>query len=126
MLEYYRKRKQALIEDLGGCCVQCGSKDQLEIDHRDRTTKEFDVSKLWGLSKEKQKHELAKCQVLCQKCHKAKSARECSELFSVPHGGGVSGKYNCPCSLCKQKKSEYMREYNKTHVRKRDRDKITP
>lgn len=67
------RRNEALIH-LGGRCVVCGSTDRLEIDHIDRTTKRFPISRppntaaFW--------EELAKCQLLCYGCHREKSGMD--------------------------------------------------
>jgi hypothetical protein len=55
--------------------------------------------------------ELSKCQLLCNDCHLDKSKLEGS-LGTVDHGGGISGKKNCPCVLCKTRKAEYMKNYH--------------
>jgi hypothetical protein len=52
-------------------CENCGSTDDLELDHRDRNQKLS--HKVWSWSKERRDAELAKCQVLCHPCHLAKS-----------------------------------------------------
>lgn len=113
MKEYMRKRyaeKHALaISYLGGVCVVCGTAENLEIDHKDKNQKDFEIGKLWSYSEEDFVVELSKCQLLCATHHKEKTSAE----SSVEHGGGVSGKKNCPCAKCKAKKSEYMRNYKR-------------
>lgn len=109
---YHLKRKE-FISLLGNECVQCGSTENLEIDHISPEHKSFDIGNIWSYSKEKVLKELSKCQILCKSCHKEKS----DNLKSVEHGGGLSGKYNCKCSLCKKKKAEYMQWYKKSKVK---------
>lgn len=108
MKDWYDRRRAAAIAQLGGCCTVCGTTEDLQFDHIDRTTKVAAISNLWTASEEKFQIELAKCQLLCIEHHKEKTLSE----FAVPHGGGVSGRRNCPCEPCKEKKKEYMREYN--------------
>jgi hypothetical protein len=108
-LARYHQRKQDAIAFLGGKCAQCDTTEQLEIDHIDRTTKSFPVGKMWSIKEEQFYAELKKCQLLCKPHHIEKTRAE----LSVPHGGGMSGKKNCPCVPCKQRKSEY----NKHRVR---------
>ncbi|HEY6021575.1 MAG TPA: hypothetical protein VIY48_17345 [Candidatus Paceibacterota bacterium] len=102
-----QKRKAECIEYLGGKCVECSSDKNLQFDHRDRSTKAFDISRAFNRSWEVLVVELNKCQLLCEDCHKNKTSRE----KSVEHGGGVQGKLGCKCDSCKVKKAEYMRAY---------------
>ena len=66
--------KKFAVEYKGGKCKKCGySKcmDALEFHHRDRSTKCFSIStKLNGISIEKLKIELDKCDLLCCRCHR--------------------------------------------------------
>lgn len=107
MKRRYHARRAAAVAALGGICVKCGTTYRLEIDHADRGTKSFDLAHCWSTSQDRYAAELAKCQLLCHDCHKAKSAAE----RSVEHGGGVSGKRNCKCELCRARKREYNRNY---------------
>src|ERR1700745_656671 len=51
----------------------CGSSTKLELDHIDPTQK---IShRIWSWSKVRRESELTKCQVLCDKCHNAKSKK---------------------------------------------------
>jgi 5-methylcytosine-specific restriction endonuclease McrA len=61
-----------------GPCVKCGSCKNLEVDHRDPTTK-VDHN-LWTWREDRREAELAKCQVLCHECHREKSSAESSKL----------------------------------------------
>lgn len=108
MLERYHRRRGEAIISLGGRCFLCGSTINLELDHKDRLTKQLDLGKLFaGASETVYQKELRKCQVLCRTCHRKKTSQE----LSVPHGGGVSGKRNCSCAPCKEKRREYMHNY---------------
>jgi len=44
--EYHRKRKQ-WIEDMGGKCVKCGSKEKIEFDHINPKDKKYNIAKVW-------------------------------------------------------------------------------
>lgn len=55
-------------------CVRCSSTTRLELDHIDPTTKVS--SRIWSWKESRRLAELAKCQVLCHRCHKDKSAGE--------------------------------------------------
>lgn len=75
--ELVRHRRQALkekmVEMLGGACFKCGydrSTQALSFHHRDRDTKEMDISQVlnrWSL--ERIVAEVKKCIPLCMNCH---------------------------------------------------------
>lgn len=73
MLRRYYDRKAQAHERLGGECVRCGATSDLQMDHIDRSTKSFEISKLWSVSKARYDAEVAKCQLLCRPCHRKKS-----------------------------------------------------
>ena len=85
-------------------CVKCQSTDSMELDHIDPAQK---VShSIWSWSEPKRLAEIAKCQVLCSKCHKAKTA----EFVSRPITHGNSGyDRKCRCVICKAAHSERMK-----------------
>lgn len=101
---------------LGGRCVVCGSDTDLQFDHIDRATKCFEIAKHSACRWETLVVELDKCQLLCKKHHAMKTSVD----LGVDHGGGVSGKKNCPCDACRDRKREYMRAY--MHRRRRMKD----
>jgi len=105
---YHRRRAEAMLR-IGGKCVDCGTTENLEFDHVDPTTKEFEISKIWSYSKTKLEYELEKCVLRCSFHHSQKSAIE----QSVEHGKGNTGKKNCRCELCRPLKNAYMREWKK-------------
>src|SRR5580704_3746710 len=109
MKAWYARRRAVAIEKLASKCIRCGSIENLQFDHVNPATKLMAVSKMWTASEVRFQAELAKCQLLCEDCHKEKTLSE----ISVPHGGGVSGKKNCPCRPCKQIKAQYMKRYNR-------------
>ena len=106
-----RTRARAL-KYLGSRCVSCGVTEGLEFDHVDPATKSIEISqaivRTW--SWKRIKDELDKCQLLCRPCHIEKGTISCDGQI-VPHGGGASGKKNCPCGPCKARKAEYMHTY---------------
>jgi hypothetical protein len=117
----YVERKDIYIQKLGGKCVLCSSTESLEFDHVDATTKSFTfTTKIATLSIEKLNLEAEKLQLLCNKCHKEKTATS-SDDGSVGHGQGSSGKRNCPCAPCKAKKAEYMKSKQKQYNSVRDK-----
>lgn len=60
-----KRRKQWLAEN--GPCGRCGSTERLEIDHIDPALKTN--HRVWSWAKLRRDAELAKCRVLCKKCH---------------------------------------------------------
>ena len=65
---------------INGPCKRCGSRENLQLDHIDRTQKVNHA--VWSWRKERRLLELAKCQVLCEICHRKKSAKESSDILS--------------------------------------------
>ena len=112
VLDRYHKRRMEAIQILGIVCATCKSSEDLQFDHIDPKTKKFDIGKNWSINAKEFWEEIDKCQLLCISCHKIKSANE----RSVEHGGGQSGKRNCPCQLCKDKKAAYMKLYKKSNL----------
>ncbi len=125
MKSWYDRRHAQAIEQLGGKCTWCGSTGNLQFDHIDPVTKTMTIAKMWTASELRFQAELMKCQLLCELHHKEKTREE----ISVPHGGGVSGKRNCPCMLCKHKKAQYMAAYTSGAVpdgNRREEEKRMP
>lgn len=90
-----------------GPCRQCGSWDDLEVDHIDPNEKTS--HRVWSWSKEKRDAELAKCQPLCACCHQAKT----SEMQRRPITHGTRSGYNrgCRCVECRGYVSAKNRDY---------------
>ena len=116
-MEQYREKKEKIFAHLGGKCVQCGSSDDLQIDHTNHLDKDFTISNWWGLSWEKLLPELEKCQLLCKPCHRGKTKQEGSLAkgwMNQPrqvHGTVWSyTKYKCRCADCKAAKSAAMKK----------------
>lgn len=99
---WIQRRRQAWF-DKNGPCVQCGSVEGLEADHKDPKTKLLNPSVLWSMSDKNPKKiaELAKLQVLCEDCHREKSN---VELSSEDHGRNKYEKYGCRCDICRAAK----------------------
>jgi hypothetical protein len=74
--EYDRKwlaaRRNAWLAE-NGPCVDCGTWDDLQIDHVDASTKIS--SRVWSWSEKKRLAELAKCVVRCRVDHQEKTVR---------------------------------------------------
>lgn len=82
-------------------CAKCGSVENLELDHIDRAQKVSHV--IWSWSEERRLQELAKCQPLCQACHKAKTATEKIQwqVKALTHGSQSSYRRGCRCDVCR-------------------------
>ena len=68
-----QERRKILLEHLGGKCVGCGTTENLQFDHIDRTQKSFTIGKSLDYSMERLIPEVDKCQLLCYDCHEIKS-----------------------------------------------------
>ena len=77
-----RKRNQDFVLDYLNThpCVDCGEKDPrcLQFDHRDRTLKEFNVSKMIrdGYGIDRMLAEIVKCDVRCANCHAKRTCEQ--------------------------------------------------
>ena len=69
-----RSREQANRAWLAGYklalgCADCGSRENLEFDHRNPATKSLTIGKRACFSRAKLLREIAKCDVRCRPCH---------------------------------------------------------
>jgi len=84
-----------------GPCAQCGSWDNLEVDHKNPEEKSYNPALLWSRNKEFRDRELTKCQVLCKDCHLEKTAKYQED--NRKHGTLNTYKYHaCRCNACKK------------------------
>lgn len=106
---YYRKRDK-LIEMLGGSCISCGSTEKLQFDHINRSDKSFSISKWYGLSMELLRPELDKCQLLCEACHLVKT-KEVDGLKSEHGKYSMYRHHGCRCDLCKKANRDQVKAW---------------
>jgi 5-methylcytosine-specific restriction endonuclease McrA len=96
LIKVRRARLRAEWIAANGPCVRCGSSLDLEVDHIDPSQKE--TGDFWAISAVWRAAELAKCQVLCKRCHLAKTISE------RPNGGRSHGqngyRRGCRCAAC--------------------------
>lgn len=71
--ELRRRKRQQLVEHLGGKCVGCGVTENLQFDHINRADRLYTIGKIidWDLSRILP--EVDKCQLLCKECHRIKT-----------------------------------------------------
>lgn len=110
-----KQRRERLIELAGGKCIRCGTKHNLEFDHRDPTQKLFELS---GCALDKPLNvimrELAKCDLLCKDHHleKTRENRDATR-YRPAHKGYTHGTARsylgqpCRCQLCCKARKEY-------------------
>lgn len=74
MAERRNRRRATLEEMVGSVCALCAATGKLEFDHRDPSTKSFQLSGP-GLDRAWVDIlvEFAKCQLLCRSCHRRKT-----------------------------------------------------
>lgn len=123
MAEYMRNRRatrrNAIINLLGGECTECSSKENLEINHIDRSLKSFTLSGK-GLDKkwETVLTEVNKCELLCKECHlektriqyKNKEIKQWNDNKHLPYIHGTTRTYSeqaCRCEDCRYSKKLY-------------------
>lgn len=108
-IKQYEKRKQHLIDLLGGSCVECGATENLEFDHIDRLQKSFVITSKWTMALDKLLAELEKCQLLCHDCHEKKTR---SEIGSAQHGTiSMYRHHRCRCEPCRMAYNEASRRW---------------
>jgi hypothetical protein len=118
MKRLYLQQRQACFDyKKQYVCVKCGSSKSLQFDHIDQAQKSFEISQLIAKDRWPQLFtELDKCQVLCEQCHKLKtaaeaSARKLAEGFT--HGTSYAyGKRKCQCDICLAAKRNDYEERN--------------
>jgi 5-methylcytosine-specific restriction endonuclease McrA len=95
--EWIRKRKARAVDQLGGKCAQCGSRESLEFDHLDPLTKDQRLRhvghNMWSWSETRRQSELEKCQLLCRRCHLIKSSEQSAQRERERRAQGTSNLY---------------------------------
>lgn len=122
MARRYRDRRAEAVISLGGVCVICGTTDQLELDHIDRTTKSFEISKIWNSVPGLFWEEVRKCQLLCDPCHNLKTLDEKGQKPARGTHGTLSAYRYCRCQTC----LDAMAEYNRNNRVRWRRPGLTP
>ena len=100
------KRRTDFFKDK--LCVQCGSNENLELDHID--PKEKSSHKIWSWSAARRDAEISKCQVLCKACHLEKTLKDRAIRQPLIHGLRGYDRM-CRCDICKAAKAVKMKAY---------------
>ena len=108
--KWRERRRQYALAKLGGKCVRCGTRENLDFDHIDPDTKVSDIGRMWQKSKAAFEAELPKCQLLCKTCHREKT-RENGDLLWAQHGGFTFAfRKKCKCATCLEFRAEVNRK----------------
>jgi len=70
--ELRKKKRQQLVEHLGGVCVGCRTTENLQFDHINRADKAYTIGKIIDWDMSRIIPEVEKCQLLCKECHRIK------------------------------------------------------
>lgn len=114
-ISYYQRKRHELIDMLGGCCVWCGSKENLHFDHVDPSTVEFRIARgLTDFKFDVVVEEAKKCQLLCPECHKEKTRQDKGWKKIGTHGTlNTYTIMKCRCDECRRVWNEKTREYKR-------------
>jgi hypothetical protein len=95
-----------------GPCKRCGTWENLEVDHIDRTTKVD--HRIWSWSEKRRQEELKKCQVLCFTCHLEKSREAGDRPPAMGHGNrAMYETKGCRCADCRKAHTDYQTVWRK-------------
>lgn len=114
MRNRYRNKRKEIIESLGGKCVDCGSVDDLELDHINKRKKTMRMADVHSTNDKKVKEELKNIQLLCKKCHKKKTHDAWDYGTNKPSHGTywMYKKYKCRCDECVDAYREKQRKWS--------------
>lgn len=104
------ERRAYAVQKLGGKCVNCNTTENLEFDHIIPIGQVIGrrISELLTARKERLDKELKLCQLLCEECHRLKSAYEDRHHSSTIHGTHGALKYCRPrCDICRVFEKQY-------------------
>lgn len=109
---YHNKRKK-IIEELGGKCKQCDSKDNLHLDHIDKSKKTMRMVDVHSANDNKVKEELKNVQLLCRNCHHKKTKDSWDYSAPKPRHGTywMYRKHKCRCEPCTKAYKAKLKEW---------------
>lgn len=120
MANRYHSTREKLYKRLGNKCKMCGNKEgPFHLDHIDSSKKTMRAADLHSVNDKKFEAEVKGLQLLCPKCHRAKTFSN-ADFAQNPtqHGSYWSyRKYNCRCDKCvaayKTKQKEWREKAKK-------------
>jgi 5-methylcytosine-specific restriction endonuclease McrA len=93
--------REFFVDYMGRVCNHCGDTDgPFDFDHINPADKKYSINTIITRKKEFVFEELAKCQLLCKKCHKDKTAKD-RRAHITEHGIYSMYKIGCRCQPCK-------------------------
>lgn len=106
--DWMRQRRVEYLADK--TCEVCGGNDRLELHHRDPSQKLAHV--VWSWNTGRREAELAKCEVLCQRCHQRIHQRVRLILATQRNPCGTNASYHrgCRCFACTEAHARRERE----------------
>ena len=113
MLRRYHERRKWATKRLGGKCLRCGAKNNLEFDHINPDSKIFVIARLNTVSYDKFVQEVEKCQLLCRVCHTNKTLKELNRVSARGTHGTLSSYKYCHCRVCKDVHNAYCKKWKR-------------
>jgi hypothetical protein len=111
---YLAKKRQNAIDYLGGRCVVCGTKSNLQFDHINSHEKTFSISRILSYKWDFLIKELRKCQILCAQHHLEKSKQTLDGNRTADrHGWKGYNHLGCRCEICRLANTEKSRKFRK-------------
>lgn len=109
VLQRYHDRMAAARAHLGGCCVICGSAENLNFHHKDPAAKVGAISKMGSAASARFWEEVDKCELGCVDHHREQHAA------TGAHGTATRYRRGCRCPSCSEVASTYMKNYRAKH-----------
>ena len=111
MLKRYHEKRALAVKALGGKCAKCGSKQRLEIDHKDNKDKALAFAKrLHTAPAAVVERELKKSQLLCRPCHSLKSIFDAGNKPARHGGATMYTHHQCRCDTCREGNAKRYRD----------------
>lgn len=104
---WMQRRRLALIIQLGGKCIICGTTKGLEFHHVDPEQKVTNISSVISRKHNITQEELAKCELRCKQHH--------ADVHTALHGDTL-WRRGCRCDICLEKR-ELLRKKDRENKR---------